>query len=348
MKYRRLGRTQLELSVIGFGAWGIGGSSWIGAQDEASIAALKAARDLGINFFDSALVYGVGHSERLLAHTFGTSREITVASKIPPKNRKWPMPFGTPLAEAFTRSHVEDCLLQSLKNLRREQIDLLQFHVWLDDWADNPEWLETVLWLRRSGMVRFVGISVNDHQSENVLRALRTGLIDTVQVIYNIFEQSPEDGLFGYCMQHGIGVIARVPFDEGGLTGTVGPQSTFPEKDFRNSYFGGARKTAVWRRVQTIARDMEIAVDAMPALALQFCLAHEAVGTVIPGMRKVEHVKSNAAAADAISLTKAQLALLKKHRWVRNFYAPPLTLSSRIKREFDRFGSRDLHRAVNR
>jgi aryl-alcohol dehydrogenase-like predicted oxidoreductase len=337
MKYRRLGRTGLDLSEIGFGAWGIGGTSWIGAQDDISLNALKEARDLGITFFDSALVYGAGHSERLIAQTFGTTPEIIIATKIPPKNYKWPMPAEIPLADAFPREHVEECLLKSLRNLKRESIDLLQFHVWSDAWADNPEWLETVLWLRRTGMVRCVGISVNDHQSENVLRALRTGLIDSVQVIYNIFDQSPEDRLFEYCIQHDIGVIVRAPFDEGSLTGTIRPESTFPEKDFRNYYFADGRKSEVWKRVQAIARDMEITVEELPQLALQFCLSHKAVASVIPGMRTVEHVRKNAAVADAEKLPKEALDRLRRYRWKRNFYLPSTTFTTRMRRAIVHF-----------
>lgn len=303
--------------------------------------ALKEARDLGINFFDTALVYGSGHSERMLAQAFGTTPEIVIATKIPPKNRKWPAPPATPLSATFPRSHVEDCLIQSLRNLKRESVDLLQFHVWSDEWADNADWLETVLWLKRSGMVRFVGISVNDHQPENVLRALRTGLIDSVQVIYNIFDQSPEDKLFPYCLQHDIGVIARVPFDEGGLTGRVRPETTFPENDFRNYYFSGKRKTEVWRRVQELSRDMGIAIEDLPQLALKFCLSHKAVASVIPGMRTFEHVRSNAAAVEGGPLPKEAIADIREHRWPRNFYSPPSTFAARMRRAMGRFRLRD-------
>jgi aryl-alcohol dehydrogenase-like predicted oxidoreductase len=348
MKYRRLGRTGLDLSEVGFGAWGIGGSSWIGAQDGTSVKALKTARDLGINFYDSALVYGAGHSEQLLAQTFGTSSEIVIATKIPPKNYKWPMPDGTSLSDAFPRDHVEKSLLQSLRNLKRESIDLLQFHVWLDAWADNPEWIETVLWLRRSGIVRYIGISVNDHQPENVLRALRTGLIDSVQVIYNIFEQAPEDRLLEYCSQQNIGVIGRVPFDEGSLTGSIRPESTFPEKDFRNRYFAGNRKSEVWKRAQAICRDLEIALEELPVIALQFCLAQKSITSVIPGMRTSEHAQKNAAAIDAGKLSKVSLEKLRRHRWNKNFYLPSPTFKTLIQHAIVRFKTTQRVTALGR
>lgn len=337
MRYRRLGRTQLRVSEVGFGAWGIGGTSWIGAQDDMSLHVLKEARDLGITFFDTALVYGDGRSERLLAQVFGKSPEVVIASKIPPKNRRWPAPAGLPLSEVFPRRHIEECVIRSLRNLKRECIDLLQFHVWSDEWADDPEWLETVLWLQRSGSARFVGLSLNDHQPENGLRALRTDLIDSVQVIYNIFDQSPEDKLFPYCRKRDIAVIARVPLDEGGLTGRIRPDTVFPVGDFRNLYFAGSRKAAVWNRVQAIARDMGVAVEQLPRLALQFALSHQAISSVIPGMRTAEHVRSNASVAGADPLPDKLIAVLRDHRWVRNFYSPPATVAARLRKAVGRF-----------
>src|SRR5271157_286677 len=239
MRYRRLGRTGFRVSEIGFGAWGIGGTSWIGADDETSVQALKAARDAGVNFFDTALAYGQGHSEKLIARVFGVSQEVVVATKVPPKNRLWPALPGIPVREVYPPTHVMDCLRTSAANLERESIDLYQFHVWSDEWATDPEWLETMEQIRRSGLVRFIGISINDHQPDNVLKALETGLVDSVQVIYNIFDQSPEDKLLPFCQTHDIGVIGRVPFDEGSLTGAIHRDTTFPDRDFRTYYFAG-------------------------------------------------------------------------------------------------------------
>ena len=223
MRYRKLGRTGMTVSEIGFGAWGIGKSQWVGAEDEQSLQALKAARDAGVTLFDTALAYGDGHSEQLIARAFGKSSEVVIASKVPPKNRIWPAHAGTPLREAFPREYVLQCLDTSLRNLGREQVDVYQFHVWTDEWASESEWLETARTMKDSGKVRAVGISINDHQPSNSLQALATGLIDEVQVIFNIFDQSPEDELLPYCQTHGIGVLARVPFDEGSLTGNIRP-----------------------------------------------------------------------------------------------------------------------------
>jgi len=321
MQYRKLGRTGLSVSEVGYGAWGISGAQWIGAQDEESIRALKAAHEAGVNFFDTALAYGDGHSEQLISRAFGTSNDVIIASKVPPKNYIWPAEKGSKLQDVFPREYVLAALDQSLKNLGREQIDVYQFHVWDDDWANMDEWLETARVMRDSGKARFVGISINDHQPANALKALDTGLVDVVQVIYNIFDQSPEDELFPYCRKNNIGVIARVPFDEGSLTGKIRPDTKFAADDFRNEYFQGDRKKEVWNRVQQIARDAAIPIDRMPELALQFCLSDPAVSTVIPGMRNPKHVTANTAVSDRRALPAETLSKLRKHRWVRNYYS---------------------------
>lgn len=320
MHYRILGRTGLKVSEIGFGAWGISGRQWIGAEDANSLRALKAARDAGINFFDTALAYGDGHSEQLLARAFGASREVVIASKAPPKNQVWPAAPDSKLEEVFPRDYVLESLETSYRNLGRE-MDLYQFHVWNDAWAESREWKQTVEAIRRSGRARFIGISINDHQPNNALRALETGLVDVVQVIYNIFDQSPEDELFPYCQQHHIGVIARVPFDEGALTGRVRPETVFPTEDFRNQYFAGNRKEEVWDRVNRITRSLGIGLEQMPETALRFCLSSPAVSTVIAGTRTPAHAQANAAASTRGALAAAQVAQLRPYRWEKNFYA---------------------------
>lgn len=320
MKYRRLGRTGLEVSEIGYGAWGIGQSEWVGAQDELSLKSLKAAREAGVNLFDTALAYGEGHSEQLIKKAFGNSREVVIASKVPPKNRIWPAQPGSRLEDVFPRDYVLSCLDQTLQNLGRETVDVYQFHVWNDDWAQREEWQSLVREMRDSGKARFIGISINDHQPANSLRALATGLIDTVQVIYNMFDQSPDDELLPYCRKNNIGVLARVPFDEGSLTGKIRPDTQFPEGDFRNQYFGGERKQEVWTRLQNLLKDTGMELDAMPREALRFCLSNPAVSSVIPGMRNPAHVAGNTAASDAGPLPAAILEKIHRHRWVRNYY----------------------------
>jgi len=321
MKYRRLGKTGLKVSELGYGAWGIGKTMWIGADDAESSRALRRAIELGVNFIDTALGYGDGHSEALVGQAVRESVEtVYVASKIPPKNLVWPAPSGVPAQEAFPADWVVKCTEQSLANLGLETIDLQQFHVWSDEWVGQGEWLEAIERLRTQGKIRYFGVSVNDHQPANALALVRSGTVDTVQLIYNIFEQSPEDELFPAVQANDVGVIVRVPLDEGGLTGKVNPQTRFPEGDWRNRYFGGDRKEQVWQHVQAIAKDLDVPIERLPEIALRYCLSHPAVSTVIPGMRSVRNVDSNVTATEIEPLSAQDIETLHNHRWVRNFY----------------------------
>ena len=321
MQYRTLGRTGLRVSEIGYGAWGIGKSGWVGADDDESLRALRRAIDLGLTFIDTALGYGDGHSERLVGQVVRDhSQPIYVATKVPPKNGQWPARAGVPASEAFPRDHVIACTERSLRNLGLEAIDVQQFHVWSDEWVGQGDWLEAIELLKEQGKIRFFGVSINDHQPDNALTLLDTGVVDTVQVIYNIFDQSPEDHLFPACQRHDVGVIVRVPLDEGGLTGTVTPETTFPEGDFRASYFAGDRKRAVFERVQAIVADLGIPLDEAAEIALRYTLSHPAVSTVIPGMRSVRNAERNCAIGDGRGLTPEQVGTLKAHRWVRSYY----------------------------
>ena len=317
MKYRKLGRTGIEVSEIGYGAWGIGGVQWLGKTDQESLTALERAIDLGVNFIDTALAYGEGHSERLVGEVIRLRREqVYIASKIPPKNRKWPAP-RVPLNEVFPSDYIIKCTEESLSNLGIDTIDVQQFHVWQDDWTDESELLEAMTRLREQGKVKFFGISINDYQPSNAIRALKAGHIDTVQVIYNIFEQAPEQELFSICQALNIGVIARVPFDEGGLTGGIRPDTVFPQGDFREWFFKGDRKTKVHNRVERLRLLLGAEADGLPELALRFTLAHPAVSTVIPGMRSPRHVAANASVSDGRLLSAGMLSRLKPFAWDR-------------------------------
>jgi aryl-alcohol dehydrogenase-like predicted oxidoreductase len=322
MNHRRLGRTGLEVSEVGYGAWGIGGSGWLGAQDDESLRALELALDSGINLIDTALGYGDGHSEELVGQAVRSRTEtVYVATKIPPKNRLWPARAGTHADEAFPADHVRACTEQSLRNLGLEAIDVQQFHVWDDAWVDQGDWREAIEDLRREGKLRFFGVSINDHEPANALGLIRAGLADTVQVIYNAFDQSPEDELFPACREHDVGVLARVPLDEGGLTGRITPDTEFPEGDFRARYFRDDRKREVHERAQAIADDLGVGEDGLAELALRYILSAPEVSSVIPGMRSVRNVERNVAVADGRGLDPGQVERLKAHRWVRNFYA---------------------------
>jgi aryl-alcohol dehydrogenase-like predicted oxidoreductase len=322
MRYRTLGRTGLKVSEIGYGAWGIGGTQWLGGDDRESLAALRRALELGLNFIDTALAYGDGHSERLVGQVVREAPQpVYVATKVPPKNRLWPARPGIGIREVFPYDYIIQCTEQSLRNLGLDHIDLQQLHVWNPEWIHEEDWRRAFEDLKRSGKVRFVGVSINDHQPDSALELIETGLIDTVQVIYNIFDQSPERRLFPLCQQRNIGVIARVPFDEGALTGQITAQSQFDPRDFRSFYFRGDRKRQVEERVAALRRDLAGVEGDLPEIALRFCLSHPAVSTVIPGMRKVRHVEANLAVSDKGPLDEQVLAILKKHAWEKNFYS---------------------------
>nr|MDQ2901155.1 aldo/keto reductase [Acidobacteriota bacterium] len=292
MKTRLLGRTGFKVSEIGYGAWGIGGSQWMGAGERSSLAALRKAIELGINFIDTALAYGDGNSERLVGRAVREmeAREIYIATKVPPKNGLWPARPGIALAEVFSRDYIIESTGRSLKNLGVDSIDLLQLHVWNPEWIGREEWRRAFEDLKTSGKVRAVGVSINDHQPDSALEIINTGLIDTVQVIYNIFDQTPEEKLFPLCREKNIGVIARVPLDEGALTGKITEETEFPEGDFRNFYFRDDRKKQVVERVNSLITELEYPAEQLPELALRFCITNPAVSTVIPGMRSMENV----------------------------------------------------------
>jgi len=321
MKYRKLGKTGLTVSEVGFGAWGIGKSGWIGASDDESVKALHSSIDLGLNFIDTALGYGEGHSERLIGQLIKERSEtIYVATKIPPKNGQWPAQSGVSVAETFPAEHVIACTEESLKNFGLETIDVQQFHVWSDEWVDQGDWRETIQKLKQQGKIKYFGVSINDFQPANAIKLIETGLVDTVQVIYNIFEQSPEDQLLPACQRHNVGVIVRVALDEGGLTGKITPNITFEDSDFRSKYFRGNRKQQVYERVQNIVSDLKITAAQMAETALRYVLSHPAVSVVIPGMRSVRNVERNCRVGDGRGLPREQVEILKAHRWIRNFY----------------------------
>ena len=320
MNYRKLGRTNFRVSEIGYGAWGIGGIQWLGGTDDESLTALRRAIDLGVNFIDTALAYGEGHSEQLVGQVVrAAGRNIYVATKVPPKNLLWPARAGIGIESVFPYDYIIQSAEESLRNLKLDAIDLLQLHVWNPEWIDRDEWRRAFEDLKRDGKIRAAGLSLSDHDPDSGLSAIRTGLIDTVQVIYNVFDQGAARTLFPLCIKENIGVLARVPLDEGGLTGKIDANTKFPPGDFRESYFSGDRKRQVAEHVAALRRDLGDGVD-LPGTALRFCLSHPAVSAVIPGMRTVRHVEANAALSAQGPLPKETLAVLKRHAWDRNFY----------------------------
>jgi aryl-alcohol dehydrogenase-like predicted oxidoreductase len=316
MNYRRFGRPGWMVSDVGYGMWGMAG--WTGSDDEQSFEALDRAVALGCNFFDTAWAYGDGHSERLLGETLRRHRgnRLFVATKIPPKNRKWPARPEYALDDVFPADYIREYTELSLRNIGVETLDLQQLHVWNDAWAEDDRWQTAVAALKEEKLVRAVGISVNRFQPHNVLRALDTGLIDAVQVVYNTLDQNPEDALFPACQARDVAVIARVPFDEGSLTGTLTADTRWPDGDFRNLYFHPENLRDTLPRVERLRMVLPEGMT-MPELVLRHILSHPAVTTVIPGMRKLRHVDANLKVSGQPPLPDALLAELRTHRWNR-------------------------------
>jgi aryl-alcohol dehydrogenase-like predicted oxidoreductase len=316
MKYRRFGKTNWQISEIGYGMWGLAG--WTDTDQEEVEQSLHRSVESGCNFFDTAWAYGAGVSEKILGQLVRTysNKKLYVASKIPPKNRKWPSRREFSLEEVFPSDYIVEYVDKSLHNLGMEQIDLMQFHVWEDGWAEKDEWKETIQQLTRQGKVTHWGISINRWEPDNSLETLKTGLIDAVQVIYNIFDQNPEDHLFPLCRDLDIGIIARVPFDEGTLTGTMTKETTFPENDWRSTYFVPENLIASVERADAL-RNIIPPRMTMAQMAIRFILSNHDVHTTIPGMRKLRHVEMNIGCSDGIGLKYDTLFELKKHRWDR-------------------------------
>ena len=316
MKYRRLGRTNFDVADIAHGLWGMSG--WSGSDDRESLAALQLAIDLGCNFFDTAWAYGDGKSDGLLGEIMerNKGKRIYAASKIPPKNLQWPASPKDKLRDVFPADHVLKYARMIREKLRTEAIDVLQYHVWDDSWTDDPEFRSTVDKLKAEGLIRFFGLSINRWEPKNALKAMETGLVDTVQVIYNIFDQAPEDRLFPLCRKLDVGVIARVPLDEGSLGGKMTRQTTFPADDWRSKYFCKENLIPTLDRVDELKAIVPAGMT-LPEMSLRFVLTEPTVSTTIIGMRKLEHVRQNVAMSDAGPLDPALIRELRAHRWDR-------------------------------
>jgi len=316
MKYRRFGRTNWMVSEIGYGMWGMGG--WKDSDDVESIQSLQLAVDLGCNFFDTAWGYGEGHSEGLLGQIvrLNPTKKLYTATKIPPKNFQWPSRREFRLEDCFPPAHIEEYVHKSLKNSGLDSFDLMQLHTWEDSWLEDDRWVKKMDELRRQGLFQAVGISINRWEPWNGVNAARSGLIDSVQVIYNIFDQNPEDELFPACREMDMAVIARVPFDEGTLTGTLTLESKWPKGDWRNTYFVPENLKASVEHAERLKPLLPDGIS-MPEMAMRFILNEATVSTIIPGMRKTKHVRGNLATSDAGPLPEELHRRLRAHRWVR-------------------------------
>jgi len=331
MKYRTLGKTGLQVSEVGFGTWQLANdpNSWVGSDINESLECLRVYIENGGNFIDTAWIYGFSEdkpnnhpSEELVGKFLkeNAKNNIIVATKIPPKNMYWPALKGDPISEVFPKDHIKKCVDESLKSLKVDQIDLMQFHVWQDDWSKENEWKDTIQEIIQSGKVKFFGISINDYQPSNCLKTLDTGLISTIQFIFNIFHQKPTEKLLPYAKEHNIGLIARVPLDEGGLSGKYTTDTKFDSKDLRNNYFAGDRLIELVRRNDELKKLLNSEVTSLPQMALRYILSFDEVSTVIPGMRRLYQVEDNLKASDFGKLSKHIMQELKEHSWERNFY----------------------------
>jgi aryl-alcohol dehydrogenase-like predicted oxidoreductase len=316
MKYRKFGRTNWEISEIGYGMWGLAG--WTGSDDKETFRALQMSVDMGCNFFDTAWGYGAGKSESMLGELVRANKgkKLYTATKIPPKNFKWPSRREYSLNDCFPPDHIEEYVEKSLKNAGFDSFDLMQFHTWEDSWLNDERGINKMLDLKKQGLFRAIGISINRWEPWNGVRAVKSGLIDAVQVIYNVFDQNPEDELFPACREMNVGVIARVPFDEGTLTGTLTKESRWPKGDWRNTYFVPENLIPSIEHADALKPLLPKGMT-MPEMALRFILGEPAVSTIIPGMRKSSHVKANLSASDAGLLAGDLMKALKKHRWDR-------------------------------
>ena len=316
MKYRKLGRTGFEVSEVGHGLWGM--SMWSGSEDRESVESMQLAVNLGCNFFDTAWAYGNGHSDGLLGEILSRNagKQLYAASKIPPANGRWPATPQYEYHDVFSPEHVFRHTDLIRRKLRVDSIDLLQFHVWDDSWTPEPDFRRTIETLKREARIRFFGLSLNRWEPANGIAAIKTGLVDVVQVIYNIFDQAPEDELFPVCHELNVGVIARVPLDEGSLSGALTPQTKFPPNDWRARYFHPENLANTLARVEKLKAILPAGMT-LPEMALRFILSNPVVSTTIVGMRKPHHVKANLAASDAGPLDASLLKELKKHPWDR-------------------------------
>jgi aryl-alcohol dehydrogenase-like predicted oxidoreductase len=324
MKYRTLGKTGLKVSELGFGGWGIGGAWWSDAKDEDSIKSLEKAKELGITLFDSALQYGDGHSEALIGKIIKSDRDkFVITSKIPPKNFVYPPKVGSPVEEAFPSDWIVECTEKTLKNYGVDYIDLQQFHVWINSWGESEELIRAIEDLKKGGKVRAFGCSVNFpfDETDNAVPGMKSGLFDTIQIVYNIYEQDPEKEVFKVAAENNVGVIARCPLDEGALSGKITPDSVFPDGSFLDMYFKDERKKTVFDKADELSWLIkEGYAENLAEAAIRYVLSTPVVSTAIVGMRNPKHAEANWKAIEKGPLPADVVKRLEKHAWHHNFW----------------------------
>ena len=320
MKKRKLGNSGPEVSEIGFGAWAIGGS-WGKQSEEDSQLGLETALDRGVNFIDTAAGYGNGKSEKIIGEFLKSrSERVYVCTKTPPAPGKWPPSPYCKIEERYSEKYLRENVEERLSNLQVDSLDVLLLHTWTRAWNDKPEALKTLQKMKAEGLIKQVGISTPEHDQNCVVQLMRDGMIDVLQVIYNIFEQEPAAQLFPVAQETGTGIIVRVAFDEGVLTGKYKGNETFGPDDFRSNYFAGDRLERGVRRTEAIKKEFKESGYTMPELALKFALSHEAVSTVIPGIRNQSQAIMNTSVSGLPELSDDILIRLREHTWNRGFW----------------------------
>ena len=320
MKYRILGRTGIKVSEIGFGAWAIG-SHWGTQHLTDSVEAIEKSIELGVNFIDTAQGYGNGKSEQIIAEVLKEhSEEVIVATKIPPADGPWPPSPYCDVEERYSEKYIRDSVDTCRKNLDTDCIDILQLHTWTRAWNRNPKPLDILHQMKSEGIIKHVGISTPEHDQNSLIYLMQQGYLDTIQLIFNIFEQEPAAELLPVALDCNVGVIVRVAFDEGILTGKYEREHLFPKDDFRSKYFEGDRLPRAASRVDSIKKDIEGSGFTMPQAALKFVLSHPAVSTIITGIRNEDQASMNIEVSEMADMSEELLEKLRKHTWLRGFW----------------------------
>ncbi len=325
MKKRTLGKSGINVSEVGFGAWAIGGS-WGPQSESDSLAALNRALDLGVTIIDTAAGYGNGKSERTIARVLrdrgkgGSASQALVATKTPPLPGAWPPSPYCKSDERYPETYLRTNVEERLEYLDTDRLDLLQLHTWTRAWNRDPRPFAVLRKLQAEGKVGLVGVSTPEHDQNCVIDLMRGGWVDVVQVIYNIFEQEPAAELLPVARECGVGIIVRVPFDEGALTGKFTDATTFADDDFRRHYFAGDRLARAARRAELVRDDLRGTDYTLAQAALKFTLAHPAVSTVIPGMRNATQAALNCSVSNLPDLAPDLIARLHRHNWRRAFW----------------------------
>ena len=322
MKYRVFGRLGWKVSEIGFGAWAIGGAGWGKQADHESIRTLHRALDLGCNFIDTAQGYGDGHSEQIIGRVLKERKgeRIYVATKIPPWPGTWPPTPYDKIQDRFPEAYLRERIESSLRNLQTDCLDLLQLHSWTRAWNRQPLALEMLRDLQQEGKLRGIGISTPEQDQNSLVDLMRGGWLDAVQVIYNIFEQEPAAEFLPAARENNVGVIVRVAFDEGSLTGKFTEQTNFMPGEFRNHYFAGDRLARTVKRVEKIKEAIGSAEPDIATAALKFALKPAAVSTVIPGMRNERQAELNCGVSDQPAMSGELEIKLHEHAWRRGIW----------------------------